>query len=213
MTTELAQPDVRAVRPAALIPARRLAYAGLALGIALLTALLAHQGIGDVARALAAGGAGLLVVALFHVIPMFADAMGWRRLLAPAERPRVSTMVFARWVGESVNSLLPVLQIGGNVAKARVIVRRGVPGTLAAATVVVDVTLVMFTQLAFTAVGIVLLLTRLGGRRMVPAATAGLVLTALGLAGFYVAQRLGLFTLGACALASVRGAGGVAIAA
>ena len=191
--------------PAARNPARRMTYSGLALGLALLTALLAYEGVGEVVRALAAaGGSGLLAVALFHLLPMFADAMGWRRLFAPTERPPFSTLLFARWVSEAVNSLLPVMLVGGSVVRARMIARRGVPGPRAGATVVVDVTLLVMTQLVFAAAGIGLLLAHLGGRAVAPAAATGLALMALGVAGFYLAQRLGVFAAAARALARVR---------
>jgi putative membrane protein len=189
---------------AAPAPPRSVAYGGLAVGLALFTALVAYQGVREVARALATGGAGLLGVALFHLVPMFADAMGWRRVLGTRGQPRISTMWFARWVGESVNALLPVMQIGGNVAKARVIARRGVPGPVAGASVVVDVTLVMLSQLVFTVAGIVLLIGHLGGRTLLPAAATGLGLGGLALAGFVVAQRLGLFASAARVLSSLR---------
>ena len=63
-------------------------------------------------------------------------------------------MLWARWIGESVNGLLPVLQVGGNIVKASLLARTGVGGAVAGATVVVDVTLVMLTQVVFTVVGL-----------------------------------------------------------
>jgi putative membrane protein len=169
------------------------AWAGLAAGIALFTALVAWQGVREVGGALAVAGTGLLVVAAFHLVPMFADALGWRALFAPGRRPPVPTMLFARWVGESVNGLLPVMQVGGNVAKAAVLARRGVPGAVAGATVVANVTLITVAQVGFTLLGICLLLARLGGVGLALPATVGTALMALCLAGFVVAQRRGLF--------------------
>jgi putative membrane protein len=184
---------------------RRVAYPGFAVGLALFTALLVHEGVGEVLAALAVGGWALLGVALFHLGPMLADALGWRALLPATARPAARTMLFARWVGESVNGLLPAMQIGGNIAKARVLVRRGVPGVRSGASVVVDVTLVMMTQIAFTITGLVLLLVHVGGRTVAPTAAIGLVLSVLGLGGFVAAQRAGLFTRGARLLSRFRG--------
>ncbi|MCW5891411.1 MAG: flippase-like domain-containing protein [bacterium] len=191
--------------PAVVAGIRRLAVPGFALGVALFTALLVHEGVGEVLAALAVGGWGLVGVALFHVAPMAADAAGWRALLAAPDRPGLGTMFFARWVGESVNGLLPAMQIGGNVAKARVLVRRGMPGATAGASVVVDVTLVMVTQIVFTVTGLVLLLLHVGGRTIAPTAAVGLGLSVLALAGFVLAQRLGVFARGARLLTRVRG--------
>jgi len=177
-------------------PARRIArvgHAGLAFGIALFVSLLAYRGIGDVMAALAMAGPSIFAVAAFHLIPMLADSLGWRRLLAGPAQPSVGTTVLARWIGESVNGLLPVLQIGGNVAKARLLARRGVPGARAGASVVVDVTLVVTSQMLFTLLGLGLLAARFGGGGLVRTAATGTVLMALALAGFHALQRRGGF--------------------
>jgi len=186
---------------------------GLLAGAALFVAVLGWHGVGDVAAALAAAGPGLLIVAAFHVVPMLGDALGWRALLAPAERPTPALMLFARWVGESVNGLLPVLQMGGNVAKARVLVRQGVPGAVAGASVVVDVTLVVATQVMFTLVGIVLLLAHLGFTRLTVAASAGVAITTALLAVTFVVQRRAPFTLLARVSSRLAGADGNALTA
>ena len=168
-------------------------YPALALGLALFVALVVHHGVGEIAAALAVAGWGLAGVTVFHLIPMVADAMGWRSLLCGRARLPVRTIVWARWVGESVNTLLPVMQVGGNVVKARLLVRRGVAGRTAGASVVVDVTLVTFTLLAFAAIGLCLLFFHLGGERVALRAAVGTALMAGLLAALYAAQRRGIF--------------------
>jgi putative membrane protein len=173
-------------------PTRRLgrvSYAGLAFGLALFTGLLVYRGVGEVVAALAVAGAGVFGVAAFHVVPMLADALGWRRLLAGPYRPGIGTMLWARWIGESVNGLLPVLQVGGNIAKANIVAQRGVPGARAGASVVVDVTLVVTSQMLFTLLGLALFAARIGGGGLWRTAAAGGVLMALALGGFHAFQR------------------------
>jgi len=173
---------------------------GLALGLALFAALVAWQGLGDVVATLRSAGAGLLVVAAFHVLPLVLDALGWRALLPAAARPTVLEFALGRWIGESVNSLLPVLQIGGSLARTSFLRRRGVPGGLAGASVVVDVTLVVVSQVAFSLVGVAALVALTGGGRIGLVASLGaLLLAALG-AGFWIAQGRGLFGAGGRAL-------------
>lgn len=167
----------------------------LFVGVALFVAVIARQGMLEVGAALAVAGPGLLVVALFHLMPLLGDALGWRALLAPAVRPGVGVMVLARWVAESVNGLLPALQIGGNVARARLLIRRGVPGADAGASVVVDVTIVVATQIVFTLVGLALLLGHLGLTRLTLVAAAGTAVTGLVLATVLLVQRRDPFTL------------------
>jgi putative membrane protein len=171
----------------------RVAYAGLVVGLALFTALLAAHGARDVATALRAAGAGLLVVAAFHLLPMLGDALGWRRLLPGELRPAVGRVLRARWIGESINGLLPVLQVGGNIVKANLLARTGIGGALAGATVVVDVTLVMLTQIVFTVVGLALLLLSIGGHPLALPVAVGVVIMGSILAAFYAAQRQGVF--------------------
>lgn len=180
---------------------RRTVWIAFALGLALFTALIAWHGLGEVTRALAAGGVSLLLVPFVHLVPLTADALGWRCLIPGP--PPVRTVVFGRWIGESVNGLLPALQIGGNVAKARLLVQRGVTGAAAGASVVVDVTLVMLTQVGFTLVGLALLAAHLGGERLLPTAMVGVGLMALMLGGFVWAQRSGLFAGAVRALGAI----------
>ena len=173
-----------------------MAYPGLVAGIVLFAILLFRQGVREVASAVAVAGTGLLVVALFHVMPMLGDALGWRALLARSGAPRVGALLFGRWIGESVNGLLPVMQVGGNVVKARFLVRHGVPADVAAASVVVDVSLVVLTQILFTLIGTLLFLAHLGGGTgvaLVAAVGAGFMATLL--TGFFAAQRKGLFAV------------------
>jgi len=123
-------------------------------------------------------------------------------LLGPKTRLPLRTFVWARWIAESINQLLPALQVGGNLVRARLVARRGVPGPLAGASVVVDITLHLLAQLVFTLLGVGLLLFHVGGRRLIGAVIAGLLVTVATVAAFYLVQRRGVF--GAMARALVR---------
>jgi len=70
-----------------------------------------------------------------------------------------------RVIRESVNGLLPVAQLGGNLVGIRLLMRRGVPGTAATAGTTIDVTLEAVSQLLFTLLGIAVLaaISRDGG--------------------------------------------------
>jgi putative membrane protein len=173
----------------------RAAYGGLAVGVALFAAVIAWQGVHDVAVALRRAGWGILAIALLHLPPLWADAMGWRRLVPPDQQPRRRTMIRARWIGESINDLLPVLQMGGNVVKAWLLVDRGVRVGAAGASVVVDVTLIVLTQIIFTLLGLSLLVPSLGRGRPLFVVIVGAGIMAILLGGFYAAQRRGFFGL------------------
>lgn len=171
--------------------APRGAYGALAAGLVLMTVLVAYNGAGEVLTALSTAGSGLLVVALFHLVPMFADTLGWRRLLH--SRLPALTLMRLRWIGESINGLLPAFQLGGSVVKAQLASRRGVAPSLAGASVVVDVTTLAGTQLLFTLVGLGLLIAHLGGRGLVLPSVLGLLIMGLLVGSFVAVQRRGLF--------------------
>jgi putative membrane protein len=183
---------------------RASAVAALALGLALFVGIVAWQGVREVAAALSHAGWGLLAVAAYHLVPLVTDTFAWRTLF-PRPRPALARMLGARWVCDAVNSLLPVPQVGGDVVRAHLLATRGVPGRLAGATVLVDLTLSALTQIVFTLIGVGLLLAHLGRHDVVPAILVPLGLFAMGLLAFYRLQRRGLFGLLARTLARVTG--------
>jgi putative membrane protein len=127
---------------------------------------------------------------------MIFSALSWRELISAANRPGVFTIVWIRWIRESINSLLPVASIGGDVASVRLAHTQGVPATGAAASMVVDTTVGVATQLIFVCCGVGLLLTRSIESNTL--AVAGIVLmgTAILLVAtvaFLLFQHRGLF--------------------
>ncbi len=162
-------------------------------GLCLLLTLISLHGFGDVASAFSAAGWGIAIVAAFHSIPTLAAAWSWRLLIDEARRPPWTALLRIRWISESVNVLLPVAHVGGDVVRARLLARAGVPGAPAAASVIADVTLGLLTELLFALAGVVLLFTSApeGGRRhgIVIALAAYTLLLVL----FFLAQRRGMF--------------------
>jgi putative membrane protein len=139
-------------------------------------------------------GWGVAVVIAFHLLQILSDSMAWQALLGAGVRPRLRMFVFLRWIREATNNLLPVAQIGGEVVGARLLSLFGVGMAEAAAGTAIDLTLEMLSQIAFTVVGIGVLMSF--GPRSEPlrqAMTYALIgLSALGF-GFLVAQWAGLF--------------------
>ncbi|MGK7294956.1 MAG: flippase-like domain-containing protein [Candidatus Wenzhouxiangella sp. M2_3B_020] len=165
------------------------------LGVVLFVALVVHQGIGELADALATAGYGLLALAGWHLLTMSADGIALKFVLAPRARISARTAIRTRWLQESINNLLPVAQIGGNVAKVRALMRRGVATDLAGAGVVIDVTLTIATQIVFTMLGLALLLWHLGSGNVAGSVLAGVAVMTLMVTGFYLVQRRGLFSM------------------
>jgi putative membrane protein len=101
--------------------------------------------------------------------------------------------MWARWIGEGVNTLMPSLQVGGALVKTRLMVLYGIPGRVAGASVVVDLTLSVLTQLLFTLVGVGLLLAHYGDSGIARGAGAGVGAGLVLVVGFCVFQHRGLF--------------------
>src|SRR5471032_29054 len=98
----------------------------LSAGVLLFVGVLASQGLPTVVATLALAGWGLLLVALFHLVPLVIDAAAIRVLFdGPAAHGSMRDALLARWAGESANSLMPAGQLGGPVLMARHLAQRG----------------------------------------------------------------------------------------
>lgn len=171
---------------------KKTAYLLLATGISLFVGIITWYGAGDIFAALAlCGPIGLLIVVASHLIPMVADAIAWRFLITKGRVPNLLTLVKLRWISEAVNAMLPVAQIGGEIARATVLSRKGVPGAMAGASVIVEVTVAILTQIIFTVAGVVVLLF-LGENRMALNAFIGMAVLAALIGAFTFLQRMGI---------------------
>ena len=162
-------------------------------GAALFTILLIRQGAMSVGTAVATAGWAVVAIAAFHFIPIFLDALAWYVLFPKAVRPHLQSLFWMRWIGESISNLIPSAAVGGDIVRARLATITGTPMAAAAASVIVDVTLGVVTQIAFTLLGLVLLVHVTGRSSLVGPTLIGAVLGVVAIAGFYVAQRLGMF--------------------
>src|SRR4051794_32050446 len=163
-------------------------------GAALLTGLLVREGAPQVGRAIATAGWALLAVIAYHfLVPVFLDTLAWRVLFPKSERPRLGRVYWMRWIGESVTTLVPSAAVGGDIVRARLAAISGTPMATAAGTVLVDLTLGVFTQAAFTILGVILLVNATGQKDFVRPTIIGTVIGVAAVCGFYFAQRLGMF--------------------
>ena len=163
-------------------------------GAALFTFLLIREGAPQIGRAIATAGWALLAVIAYHfLVPLFLDALAWWVLFPRDQRPRLRKLYWMRWIGESVSTLVPSAAVGGDIVRARLAAISGTPIATAAGTVLVDLTLGVFTQAAFTLLGVVLLVNATGQKNFVRPTIIGTVVGVAAVAGFYFFQRLGMF--------------------
>lgn len=162
-----------------------------AVGIVLAGVLVAAYGFEPILRGLEAVGWGVVPVTLVRIGEAAGAAFCWWLLLERRTWRLLDACLLLRWVRESVNVLLPVAQVGGEVAGARLLTFRGVSGSESAATVVVDLLAQTVTQFFFTLIGLALLVSVGGADTLVRWVALGLAVMAPALVGFFVAQRFG----------------------
>ncbi len=163
---------------------------GLALGIG----VVAYSGLRETTAILTGAGWALLWIVPVHIVPVALDAFGWRLLLRAQPRAALSVLVWIAAVRDSINALLPVARIGGEIAGVRLLTMRGVEGTSAAASVIVEVTLTLVVQFLFTALGVGLLLYYLRDSAIARVVLLGMLASVPLIAAFFLLQhRWGLF--------------------
>ena len=192
-----------------LLPILLLGLAGL--GLAALAWMLAHYGIAEIGGAVAAIGWGLALMLAVRLALIAGAGIAWWMLPPPEAGVSLWTCLRLRWVRESINSLLPVAQMGGDIVGARLLAKTGVDAEAAAASVIVDVFVQAGTQLLFTLLGLAVLVALGGDPAIVRGVLAGLAVVAPALLAFFLVQWFGGFGWAQrrinAALASVAGLG------
>ncbi len=173
----------------------RLMLLCLAGGLALTIVLVVATGWADILAAVRSVGWWLLAITGVRLVELALAGIAWGCLLGNDVLRRPWLYVGVRLVRESINALLPVLQVGGDLVGGRLLTFRGVPAGPAAASVLVDILIQASTQFAFTAVGLVALVLTVGGGPVARWAGVGLLVFAPALLGFFLAQRYGLLRL------------------
>ena len=159
------------------------------VGLALMTALVAYFGVAAVTRPLVAvGWTGLAAICAIHLALLGVMGIAWAVLLPGTS---LWVPVWGRLVRDSGSELLPLSQIGGYVLGARAVTLAGVPAINATASTIVDVTLELFGQLGYTALGLACLVSLEPHEAIAMPVAAGLATAGLLAIGFVVFQRRG----------------------
>jgi putative membrane protein len=159
------------------------------VGVAAMAALVGYFGAGAVMRSLlAVGGLGFAAICAIHLALMVLMGIAWRALMPGTP---VWVPIWGRLVRDSGSELLPLSQVGGYVLGARALALAGVSGTVAAATTIVDVTFEFVAQLAYTALGVGLLVQLQPGSAAATPVLVGLAVAIAAAAAFLIVQRHG----------------------
>lgn len=169
--------------------------AGALAGCALAVWLIATNDAAAVAAAFArVGAAGLASVVVIRAAILGLCGLAWARLLDGLAEAPARAFLTLRWVRESINVLLPVASVGGDVIGGRLLTAWGVGGGLTAASIMVDLLLQAGTQAVFALMGVAVL-SRMEGEDAASIAAWServLAVAALALGAFVVVQRLGV---------------------
>lgn len=178
---------------------------GLFTGLLLLSVLFLWQGLGNVAQLFFEVGPAFAAVCLFTPGEQWLAAEAWRILFPPGRRPSRLTTIIASWMGSAVNSLLPVAGIGGEIVKARVLIRREKNEDTTFASLIVDKTVQAITVFIWGFVGVCMLAMTVDDIRFVFGALAGASLLGIGIGIFVFLQVTGKLGTGAQRLLEVAG--------
>jgi putative membrane protein len=165
------------------------------LGVLSGAALIAWQGFAAVDDALRiAGFPCLAAICAFQIVPVLLCALAWRALFKNP-RPDVASFVWFRWMRDAGGDILGIIPTGGEMISIRTMTKRGIEMASATASTVVDLTMEMTAQAAFTILGCVLLLIERPESNLINWTLAGIAVVIFIAGAFALAQRFGMFRL------------------
>jgi putative membrane protein len=158
-------------------------------GLALIGILVGYFGADAVVRSLTAvGWQGFATICLIHLVLMVMMGIAWWILLRGT---KLWMSIWGRLVRDAGSEVLPLSQVGGYVLGARAITFAGVPGTVAAASTIVDVSLEFVAQIAFTGLALVWLARLRPDAPVIVPVAIGVVVAGVLASGLLAAQRRG----------------------
>lgn len=165
---------------------------GALLGLGAAIALIVTNNAASVAAMVGAQGWGILLITLFHFVPLILSAAALWVLGKGEGRPRAPFFLGARILREAVNDLLPAAQVGGAAASARLLTQKGWAPTPTLGALFVDVTLESASQVVFVVLGVIVLIIDGRAPGIALPALVGAGLLAAGVAGFLLLQQAGI---------------------
>jgi glycosyltransferase 2 family protein len=141
------------------------------------------------------GWRGFAILYLYQFILFVILGTAWYVLVPASCQARARVFIWARMVRDASSDLLPFSHLGGILLGARTAASHGVLLPVAFGSVVTDVTTEMLAQIAFSAVGVVILMAFAPHNSLTfplaGSAAVGLLLIILSCAAFVAFQRYG----------------------
>jgi putative membrane protein len=140
---------------------RTLSFILALLGLAVSITLVGWYGFGGVVAAVAsAGWGGFAVIIAWQMLLFCVLGLAWDAIIPARQQRRPWVPIWGRMVRDASANCLPFSQVGGFVFGARAVTLHGFSWPLATASTVVDVTAEFLAEVAFTGIGLGILLAR-----------------------------------------------------
>ncbi len=140
---------------------RKLSFVLAGIGLLVSISLIFWFGFGGVLAAIAsAGWGGFAAICAWQLLLFLVLGVAWNTIVPPGAARRLWLFVWGRMVRDASANCLPFSQVGGFIFGARAVTLHGISWPLATASTVVDVTAEFLAQLAFTGIGLGILLAR-----------------------------------------------------
>jgi putative membrane protein len=165
------------------------------LGLAAATCVIVWSGWGEVTQALMQSGWGILAVAAFHGVQLAVSSLSWRVLIPGKRSPSWPMFIYFMWIRASVNNLMPVARIGGEIASVRLMTAYGMRRNIAIASTLVELTVSIAAIFLFVILGVILFALHVNDHNLVMQLAWGLALSAPLVGVLFVVQRIGIFGL------------------
>lgn len=170
---------------------------GLLIGLSILAVLIAWQGLAEVLNVLTEGGWLLLTLPLIWLPSFIIQVYGWNFLFPVKRIPPFKELFLSLWMGRAINTLLPVATIGGEIAKARLLILWKRDGIDASASVMVDKAVQALALVPWAIIGTCLMLYLAMDNKLAMYIAFGTFVLCLNVIGFMFLQRKGMFGLSA----------------
>lgn len=169
---------------------RKLSLALALVGLLLGTMLIGWFGFGRVmAGVQRVGWEDFALIAGWQLLLFVVLGLAWDAIVPPRPGRSAWVFVWGRMVRDASANCLPFSQVGGFVFGARAATLHGVPWSLATASTVVDVTAEFLAELAFTAIGLGILLAHAPNSALAVPLMVGLGVAVMAAAGLVWAQQ------------------------
>jgi putative membrane protein len=168
-------------------------WIGFLVGLVVIILLIAWQGVAEILARLAIANWSILLIVVISLPQLILSTLSWQFLFASGRKTRFAKALLAMWIGTSVNTVLPVASVGGEVVRARLAMRWSVRGVDAVASVVSDKIVQGISTLLWAVVGVSILARIAPGEQLITTILAGLALLAVVAGVLLLARHAGVF--------------------